>query len=94
MASRNHPKRASKDMRQLDQSVVEIVNGINGLLINARVNNLGAISSILEDARESIAWWAIHDDYNESHCDKLAHEFQQRGMHSAAAYGQVYRHQR
>jgi len=62
-----------KDVKRLDESTVDIVSGINILLLKAESEHLIAITNILKDARESIAWWAVHDDYNESDADRLVH---------------------
>jgi len=73
-----------KDIRRLDESTVDIVRGINILLLKAESEHLIAITNILKDARESIAWWAVHDDYNESEADRLIHHLtMDNGAHTA-----------
>ena len=63
-----------KEMQRLDKATTKIVQGINCLLLKSQMRGLTAITTILEQARESIGWWAVHDDYNESHAEKMAHQ--------------------
>jgi len=73
-----------KDIKRLDESTVEIVRGVNLLLLKAESEHLIAITNILKDARESIAWWAVHDDYTESEADMLVHHLtMDNGAHTA-----------
>lgn len=74
MASQFYKKRTPHKLKQLDQSAIKIIEGINALLLQAQSENLTAISLVLEDARESIAWWAAYDDYDEIHSGNLARE--------------------
>jgi len=75
---------SEKDIKWLDESTVEIVRGINILLMKAQSEHLIAIVNILKDARESIAWWAVRDDYNESDADRLVHHLTtDNGPHTA-----------
>jgi len=73
-----------KDVKRLDESTVDVIRGINILLLKAESEHLTAITNILKDARESIAWWAVHDDYNESDADRLVHHLtMDNGAHTA-----------
>jgi len=64
---------SEKDIQRIDEATAEIVTAINYLLLNAQREGLTTITSILRDARESIAWWAAHDNYNESGVEKIYH---------------------
>jgi len=41
--------------------MVKIMKGINYLLWKAQSEQLDAVTSILQDARQSIAWWEAYD---------------------------------
>lgn len=71
-------KSAVKDIKALDEATVEIMRGLNSLLLKAHQQGLTTITSILLDARDSIAWWAAHDNYHEFQTRKL---LRQLGFH-------------
>lgn len=74
MKKKYAPKLVSqKDIKQVDELTVAIVRELNALLQKAEREQLITIANILKDARESIAWWAAHDDYQESPTDRLIH---------------------
>jgi len=75
---------SKKDAKRLDELTVDIVQKINILIMKAQGEQLIAITNILKDARESIAWWAAYDDYNESDVDRLIHHLTlDNGSHTA-----------
>lgn len=78
MASR-YPVRAyqahtPRKVKQLDESTIRIIEGLNALLMQAQSEKLVTVSTVLEDARDSIAWWATYDDYAEDHSELLARQ--------------------
>src|SRR4051812_22600345 len=74
----------TKDMHRLDEAAAEIVSGINALILKAQIGQLTTVTTILKDARESIAWWAVHDDYNEAGAEKIVHQLTlDSGLHVA-----------
>lgn len=74
-----------KNTTRLDEATVEIIRGINHLLLKAESNHLITVLKILKDARESIALWAAHDDYNESDMDRIVHALtMDMGLHLAS----------
>jgi len=74
-----------KNTKRLDEATVEIIRGINHLLLKAESNHLITVLKILKDARESIALWAAHDDYNESDMDRIVHALtMDMGLHLAS----------
>ena len=57
-----------------DEATIEIIRGINHLLIKAEENNFNAISTILKEAKEDVAWWATYQNDSEHAPEKLAHQ--------------------
>lgn len=78
---------ALKHKKRLDEATAEIVQGINFLLVKAQLEQLFTISSILEQARESITWWAVNDDYKESEFEALTQKLTlNNGLYTALLF--------
>ncbi len=85
MVTKQNLKAAPKKAAQrVDEATAEIVTGINHLLLNAQKEGLTTITTILKDARESIAWWAAQDNYSESNVERIYHNLTSHsGLHTA-----------
>jgi hypothetical protein len=87
MAQRHHPKGAHTKNKAAEDATMDILREINRLIIKAHSENLVTVASLLEDARESIAWWAINDNHTDAEAEILARELKySSALQIAAAF--------
>lgn len=76
-----------KSKKSLDEEAIKTIRELNRLILNAHAAQLPTIKNILSDARESIAWWATHENYNESDAEKLKYHLTlESGMYIALEF--------
>ena len=60
--------------KRLDEATVEIIRGLDNLLLRAEAGNFFTIATILKEAKEDIAWWAAYQNYEELPSEKLVRQ--------------------
>jgi hypothetical protein len=61
--------------KNLDNEAIQIIQSLNWLILHAQRKKLVTVARILEDARESICWWAVSDDFKEDSQQKSVNDF-------------------
>ena len=68
----NIARKHKRNIKLLDESTVEIVRGINELIVKSENANLVTVAHILGFARTQIAIWAANEDYQEPDSMKMS----------------------